>query len=210
MRTAVILANGTPPPRDLLRARANEADLFVCADGGANVAREAGLTPDAIVGDLDSATPATLKHFLGVPIVRDVSQERTDLEKAVAHVLERGPFEQIVILGASSGRLDHVLGHLSLLRRHQPGTSIVLEDAHGVAFLARAEAALDYAAGTVISCFAIGEPAEGVTTEGLRYPLVDRTLAMGAQDSISNVIETRPARIRIGRGELLVMVVREP
>ena len=35
---------------------------------------------------------------------------------------------------------------------------------------------------------AAGGPVEGVTTENLRYPLAGRTLRMGSQDSVSNVI----------------------
>jgi thiamine pyrophosphokinase len=60
----------------------------------------------------------------------------------------------------------------------------------------------------VVSFFAVGEPATGVTTSGLRYPLRDSRLELGAQDSVSNVVDAVPASITIGRGELLVIVNR--
>ncbi|HVP40265.1 MAG TPA: thiamine diphosphokinase [Candidatus Saccharimonadales bacterium] len=210
MRTAVILANGEPPPREALARAVGAAALFVCADGGANAARAFGLAPQAIVGDLDSALPETLAHFAAVPVVREPDTERTDLEKTLEYVLARGPFAEIAVFGATAGRLDHVLGHLSLLKRYLGRAPLVLEDAHGRAWLARGEVELDAPPGTTVSFFAVGAPAEGVTTEGLRYPLRGARLELGAQDSVSNVVERRPARIRVERGEILVLVVTAP
>jgi len=210
MPNAVILANGIPPSRETLERAIAGASLFVCADGGANVAREYGLAPHAIVGDLDSATAETLRHFAGVAVLRDEDTERTDTEKALEYALARGPFEEVAVLGASAGRLDHVLGHVSLLRRHADRARVVLEDDAARAWLARRATTLEEPAGTVVSFFAVGGPAEGVTTTHLRYPLHDRRLELGAQDSISNVVERSPARIEIARGELLIVVVRKP
>ena len=52
----LVVANGEPPSGDLLHRLAARADLVVAADGGAIVALNAGITPDAVVGDLDSVT----------------------------------------------------------------------------------------------------------------------------------------------------------
>lgn len=210
MPRAVVLANGMPPSADALRRAVAGAALFVCADGGANAAREFGLVPDAIVGDLDSISAESLAHFQGVPIVHVPEQERTDTEKAVEYALSRAPFEEVTLLGATAGRLDHVIGHLALLRRFEGRTRLVLEDEHARAFLARGDVRLDLPAGTIVSFFALSGPAEGVTTENLRYPLRNRTLVFGAQDSVSNVVDGTPAWIRIARGEVVVFAVTNP
>jgi thiamine pyrophosphokinase len=210
MPNAVILANGFPPSRETLRHAVARASLFVCADGGANVARQLGLAPHAIVGDLDSAAAEALRAFAGAEIVRDADPERTDTEKALRYALERGPFQEVTLLGASAGRIDHVLGHLSVLRRYSDRTRIVLEDDAARAWLARSAVTLDEPAGTVVSFFAVGTPAEGVTTTNLRYPLPGSRLELGAQDSISNVVDATPAHIEIARGEILVVVVKKP
>jgi len=214
MSRAVILAYGTPPARETL-ARALEGDAyFVCADGGANTARAMGLVPDAIIGDLDSADAATLAHFAAVPQIRDMDLERTDTEKSIDHLLARARYDEITLLGASAGRLDHVLGHLSLLRRYAGRATLVLEDDHARSWLAGGAAGgvvdLDVAPGTTVSFFAVGMPAEGVTTENFRYPLEGKRLELGVQDSVSNITTGRPARIRIARGDLLVSVVTRP
>jgi len=212
MRRAVILANGTPPSRTTLERAVATADLFVCADGGANEARAAGLTPEAVIGDLDSTTAQTLEAFraAGVRIVQNTDAERTDTEKAIEHVLARGPVDEIAIYGGTADRFDHVVGHLSLLHKYESRVRLVLEDDHASAWLAARDVTLDYPEGTVVSFFASSGLAAGVTTENLRYPLTDRTLRLGEQDSLSNVITTRPARIRIGSGHLVIIVLKRP
>ena len=164
--------------------------------------------PHAIVGDLDSVSPETLTSFGAIEVIHDTDTERTDTEKAIEWILARGPFDEIVILGAMAGRLDHVVGHLSLLNRFLGRTPIVLEDEHARAWLASGQVSITDPPGTVVSFYAVGEPATGVTTSGLRYALRDRRLELGSQDSVSNVVDVVPASITIGRGELLVIVNR--
>jgi len=210
MRNAVILANGTPPAPETLRRALARSELFLCADGGANAARVLGARPAAIVGDFDSVTPETLAHFTGVTLVRDQDVERPDSEKAVDYALSRAPFDEITLLGATSGRLDHVLGHIALLRRYSGRVRLVLEDDLGSAYVARGDVKLQGPRGTTVSFFAVGAPVEHVTTENLRFPLVDRTLELGVQDSLSNVIDAVPAWIRFKSGHLLVMETKAP
>ncbi|HEY7818012.1 MAG TPA: thiamine diphosphokinase, partial [Vicinamibacteria bacterium] len=178
------------------------------ADGGADTARRFGLTPQAIVGDIDSASAETLAHFRSVPLVRDTDEERTDTEKALDWVLRQGAFDRVTLLGATTGRLDHVLGHLSLLRRYRDRTHLTLEDDFIRAWMARDAATIEEPPGTVVSFFAVGEPVEGLTTENLRYPLRVRRLELGVQDSISNVVERSPARVTMTGGEILLIVVK--
>jgi thiamine pyrophosphokinase len=210
MRHAVVLANGTPPAADLLHRALARSALFLCADGGANAARGLGVRPAAIVGDFDSITPETLTHFADVPKIRDEDQNRTDTEKAIEYALAQGAFDEITLLGATSGRLDHVLGHIGLLRKYLARVRLVMESGDGRAYVASADVELHCPRGTVVSFFAVGSPVEGVTTANLRYPLQGRTLELGIQDSISNVVEATPAWIRFKRGHLLVIEITNP
>ena len=210
MRHAVILANGTPPTADLLHRAIARSTLFLCADGGANTARALGVRPAAIVGDFDSITPETLAHFAGVPQVTDKGEDHTDTEKAIEYAIAQGGFDEITLLGATSGRLDHVLGHVGLLRKYLGRVRLVMEDDGGRSYVADADIEFQCPRGTVVSFFAVGAPVQGVTTENFRYPLDHRTLDLGVQDSISNVVEKTPAWIRIGRGILLVVEVNNP
>jgi len=210
MPHAVILANGTPPSPSLLNQALAGATLFLCADGGANAARALGVKPAAIVGDFDSVTPETLAHFQGVPQIRDTDLERTDTEKAIDYAMAQGRFDTITLLGASAGRLDHVVGHLGLLRKYAGRARLVMEDEDARAYVATQDVTLDAPEGAVISFFAVGAPVEGLTTENLRYPLENKTLELGVQDSVSNVVDRAPAKIRFRGGHLLVIQAKRP
>ena len=50
----VILANGDYGDVDSCKWLLNEADIILCADGGANYAYAMGIIPAYIVGDMDS------------------------------------------------------------------------------------------------------------------------------------------------------------
>jgi len=163
----------------------------------------------AIVGDFDSITSETLAHFENVPQVRDLDQERTDTEKAIEYALAQGAFDEITLLGATSGRLDHVLGHVGLLRKYLGRVRLVMESDDGRSYVGDADIELQCPRGTVVSFFAVGSAVE-LTTQNLRYPLENRTLELGIQDSISNVVEKSPAWIRVKRGTLLVVEVSNP
>jgi thiamine pyrophosphokinase len=210
MRHAVILANGTPPSAETLQRAIAGSSLFICADGGANTARALGVRPAAIVGDFDSVTPETLAHFAGVTLVRDADQERPDSEKAIEYAFAQGPLDEITLLGAESGRLDHVLGHIGLLRKYLGRGRLVLESDEARAYMASRDVKITCPAGTVVSFFAVGAPVEGVTTANFKYSLENRTLELGIQDSLSNVVESTPAWIRFRRGTLLVVEVTKP
>ena len=116
-----VLASG--PYDDLPSALqwAPKAGKVVAADGGTALARELGLRPDLIVGDLDSSPPSLVEQFQaqGVEVRRydhDTKLE-TDTELALLAALEWQP-DTIVLLGALGGRLDHALANVLLLTRH--------------------------------------------------------------------------------------------
>jgi thiamine pyrophosphokinase len=210
MRQAVILANGAPPTHEALQRALERSALFICADGGANTACALSVRPAAIIGDFDSITPETVEHFSDVPQIRDQGEDRTDTEKAIEYVLSKGRFQEITLLGASSGRLDHEMEHVGLMRRYLHRVRIVVEWGFGRAYAASKDVKLDCRPGTVVSFFAIGAPVPGVTTMHLRYALQNRTLDLGFQDSISNVVDATPAWIRFKRGTLLVVETTIP
>jgi len=61
--------------------------------------------------------------------------------------------------------------------------------------------------GDVVTLLALRGNAEGVRTEGLRYPLAGETLPFGAARGLSNVVMSRPASVACDRGVLLVIEI---
>jgi thiamine pyrophosphokinase len=56
-----------------------------------------------------------------------------------------------------------------------------------------------------VTLLAIGGPARGIVTEGLRYPLRDEELAPGTTRGVSNELVGRSATVGLAAGTLLVV-----
>ena len=59
--------------------------------------------------------------------------------------------------------------------------------------------------GDLLTLLPVHGAAEGVTTEGLEYPLRDETLPPGTSRGVSNVFAASEARITVDRGCLLAI-----
>ncbi len=218
---ALILADGDAPTRVGLDAAwpgwDAEVDLVIAADGGARHATALGVAIDLWVGDGDSLGEDGIAALAaaGVPVERSrPDKDETDVELAVDAAVARGA-PGIVIVGALGGeRIDHGLANVALLARtdlaDRPAS---LLDARSRVSLVRgpgpggaiAHRALQGDHGSTISLLPFGGDAEGVTTVGLVYPLVDEPLELGSARGVSNVIDRPGASVSLRRGLLLVI-----
>jgi thiamine pyrophosphokinase len=55
----------------------------------------------------------------------------------------------------------------------------------------------------------VGGDVQGVTTQGLEYPLQDETLYLGATRGLSNVFLGETALVKLKEGILLCVVIRK-
>lgn len=202
--TTLLVCNGEAPSRDLMRRMMRRADRLVAADGGANAVRAAGLTPDLILGDLDSVTPATRRAFAKIPTIRIPSQDNTDLEKSLDHCAAEGD-TAMIIAGATGRRLDMTLANLSVCWHYLPDMDICFVGEDWYAVPITGERSFRAAAGTTVSLIPFG-PCSGVTLRGLRYPLVEGTFRTG-DVAVSNVVRGRTFTVTVRHGRLLVVVL---
>src|SRR4030042_640169 len=117
MPRAVIFANGNLPEPVKARKLLNADDLILCADGGLLHAREVGVTPRAVIGDMDSLSRDVLNELSqsDVPIQLFPSDKnKTDLELALEHAVEL-QVSEILIVAALGKRMDHSLSNIQLL-----------------------------------------------------------------------------------------------
>jgi len=212
---ALILADGDRPTRDELDATWPGWDstigLVVAADGGARLAGPLGVAIDRWVGDGDSLPAAALEELraAGIPVeLVAAEKDETDTELALRAALDAGATD-VVILGAFGGpRLDHALANASLLAHPSlAGRQAQLLDRGSRVRLLRAPAtlALDGRAGDLVSLIPFGVDANGVTTDGLRYPLRAETLVLGTARGVSNVRVGEHATVTVGDGAVLVV-----
>jgi thiamine pyrophosphokinase len=205
---AVIVAHGDVLPSD--RAVIGAQDYVVAADGGAFALERWKLLPHVIVGDMDSLGDAGVERMArkGIAVAKfSAAKDESDLELAVAQAIEAGATE-IVLLGALGGdRLDHETANLLLLA--DPGyDGVRLEARRGALRIRplRGEGSLSLAGpvGALVTLLPVNGDADGVTTEGLRFPLRDETLRFGRARGLSNEVASLPATITVRKGSLLV------
>ncbi|MBN1446529.1 MAG: thiamine diphosphokinase [Bacteroidetes bacterium] len=182
----LLICNGEMPRAPVLRHLAAGAQFIVCADGGANAARDAALLPDTVIGDFDSITRETRTAFEshGVELRYLQRQDDTDFEKALKLLVERRA-GHVVILGLTGKLLDHTLGNFSILLRYIPDLRFSMFDrdyrmdilTHGGRFRA--------APGDRVSVVPLRR-ASNVRYTGLRFPLDGVELAFGKLEGTCN------------------------
>jgi thiamine pyrophosphokinase len=210
---AVVLAGGDPVDRGALGAFAQEldgADLVVAADSGLHLAAALGLAVDVVVGDFDSAAPEAVEaaRSAGAVIERHpTAKDETDLDLALRAACDRGA-TRVVVLGLTGGRLDHFVANALLLASPR-FARVTVEAAAGAArlYALHGPGAVDVAgeAGDLVTLLAVGGPARGITTGGLRYALTADTLDAGSSRGVSNVMTGSSARVALEEGTLLVI-----
>jgi thiamine pyrophosphokinase len=202
----LIFANGDLTPGAWLNGYLQQATQLIGADGGTRHILQLGLTPDRVIGDLDSLDDKTvaLLRARGVAIERFAAEkDETDLELALQHAL-RTPDVPIVILGALGGRLDQTLANILLLAQPQlRGRRIILAAPHERAWLISGSTEIGGQAGDRVSLIPLGGAVHVVRTTGLAWPLVDETLPVGPTRGVSNRMTADLATVVVDRGSLL-------
>src|SRR5581483_1018832 len=156
------------------------SDLRIAANGGARNARLfLQRAPHVVIGDMDSLddeTRAWLEtsrcEFLRHPLAKDES----DLELALNLAQTRGA-DEITILGAYGGRIDHFIANVMLLARTP---NVRLADTVSEMWISEGQATLHGSPGDIVSLMPLDERVEGIITENLEYPLRAETLPRGS------------------------------
>lgn len=200
---ALIVSGGTPPTKKLLETEINIADIVIGADSGGHTIIGYGLTPDIVLGDLDSFHYTNHK---GIKTLRIVEQETNDLEKALAYALEQGA-THCVVLGTLGKRIDHTFKNLSVLMQfHSKFKSLVFRDEYGDTFLIESPYTLDVKVGTILSFIPLSGKITGITTTGVEYPLTNETLEIGVRDGTSNTATEPTVHVKFDGGNMALFV----
>ena len=202
----IIFANGDLPDLEKSRALLHDDDFIVAADGGTRHALALGLTPNVIVGDLDSLPsnfePST---FNGEIVLYPKDKNETDLELAIQHALTLDPRE-IIILAALGGRLDQTLGNIALISDLRPLTfDLRLDDGLEEVFFCSEHSQVHGASGDTVSLIPWQGEVTGIVTQGLRWALQNETLYPHKTRGISNEMTGKAATVQIKSGLLLIV-----
>lgn len=208
----VIFAGGTIQAGKAVDEALAGADMVIAADSGAEAAMRYGLIPAFVVGDFDSLDQQTLEKLrsMGSQIsqIRTVAVEKdeTDTELAVQIAVEQGATE-VTLLGALGGsRFDHTMANVLLLAGFESLPMRIVDGASaGWLLKGPGTGVIEGERGDLLSLLPLTENAEGVSTQGLHYPLRGETLHFGKPRGVSNVLTEARAEVTLERGLLLVI-----
>mgnify|MGYP000949320404 CR=1 FL=1 len=202
----IIFANGELPNPDKASALIQSTDFIICADGGTRHALTLNLIPNLLIGDMDSLpSNFQISTFDGEVVLYPKDKNETDLELAINHAITLKP-DEIIIIAALGGRMDHTLANISLLINFQhPTFNLKLSDGVEEIFLCKDQVEVKGRSGDIVSLIPWGGNVEGVTTENLKWKLNNETLFSDKTRGISNEMISDIAKISITKGLLLVV-----
>lgn len=218
MRKGLIVTGGK---LDLAFARSffdhHKFDKVIAVDAGLNAVDALGLIPDYIVGDLDSIDPALADRYRKIPyIVWEVhkpEKNETDTELARSRAVALG-CEEIVFLGATGGRIDHLIGNIhALYDCMQRGIRAqIIDEQNAICLLDEGRRfRRSELWGKYVSFLPYTEEVRGITLKGFRYPLTDKTIRRGEEVGlcISNELAEESAELSFTEGILICVESRD-
>jgi len=207
MKKCIILANGKPPRKSLfIFFQKNEFDTLLCADGGADSALRLGLTPDYIIGDLDSISKETIKKFRNTSkILQYKRQNDTDVEKCLKFAI-KNKFDEALLIGVTGNRLDHTICNLGIVLKFFSKIKLSLLAENSYLKPYTGDVQLKTQEGEIISLYGFDKKTK-ITSKGLKYPLKNISLPFGENESTSNVSTSNSIQLRIRKG--IIFIIRD-
>ncbi len=180
---------------------------IIAADGGMAHAEALGVLPELWLGDFDSSDEALIMRYADIPRqAHPVAKNATDGELAVDEAVRLGATE-LLLAGGFGGQADHAFAHMMLLlglKAH--GMPVMLSSGHEEAWpLLDDSIEIDVPPGSRLSILPVTD-LDRITIEGVRWPLSDRNVMLGSTLTLSNEVETPPAKVSVVAGKAIVLV----
>lgn len=203
---ALIIANGASCSFELLGQLLEWSPIVVVLDNAIERVLQLDIKVDVLLGDFDGDFNPEIYKEKQYPleIVHTPNQDKTDLEKALDYLIEKG-HQAVNIVWATGKRADHTITNITNIIRYRNKLKIVILDDHSKIFLLPHKFEKWYTTSTPISLIPIGK-VSGITTQNLFYPLQNEELTMGYRTGSSNhVIKDGIVSITHQEGDLLLM-----
>ena len=203
---ALIIANGASCSFDLLGQLLEWSPIVVVLDNAIDRVLQLDIKVDVLLGDFDNNFDPEIYKEKQYPleIVHMPNQDKTDLEKALDYLIEKG-HKAVNIVWATGKRADHTLTNITNIVSYRNKIKIVMLDDHSKIFLLPNKFEKWYTANTPISLIPVGK-VTGITSQNLFYPLQNDELTLGYRSGNSNhVSQDGIVSITHETGDLLLM-----
>lgn len=204
---AVIITGGSIQNYPAIKQYVQPNDYIICADSGYDHAVKMEITPNLLVGDMDSIhADLPTENIRIFPAKKD----DTDTEIAISAALEQG-CDDILILGGIGSRMDHTLANILFLKQlhDQKISAKIVNENNEIRLMGSQEnITLQGHPGDLLSLIPITD-CIGITNKGFEYPLIQEDLPLGTTRGVSNVFLSDTGSISLQNGLLLVMRCRD-
>jgi len=176
---AILVGNGAC---DLMQLSKSPKGKVIAVDGGLRHVLKAGLTPNAVIGDMDSIDLSDLQVAgRNVVVYKSDDQDTTDFEKALL------TFSAPVCLayGFLGLRVDHILAAMTVLARYADTHKIILVGADDLVHVTTQPFAMALAVGARLSVWPVGS-VRFSGSSGLVWPLDGLMFSPDGQVATSN------------------------
>jgi len=114
----LLFTGGERPDMGVASRFFRDFDLVVAADSGLDSALAAGITPDLVIGDMDSLERKDLLDTMPPDRVErwPADKDLTDTEIALSAMEKRG-IGEVTLVGGTGGRLDHLFAVIEIFNR---------------------------------------------------------------------------------------------
>ncbi len=171
--------------------------LVIAADAGADRLLKYNITPDVIIGDLDSVSDKTITR-LEEWTISNKNVQKTDLEKAVDHAFEKRA-EGVIVIGWSGGRIDHTLAALGIVF----DSRVKLIDDKFTIHCVDESKTIEGPENTIFSLIAM--PEARISVEGARWNLQHEKLRIGGRGIHNEIGASGKVTIECHSGNLLLI-----
>lgn len=178
-------------------------DMVIAGDGGFRHLRDRGIRVDFAIGDFDS-----LGYRPGIPEVTVLKPEKdnTDMMAAVEEGVRRG-YREFKLYGGTGGRISHTMANIQMMAE-MAGRGLKVEMVgFGCRFwvIRNGEICFPPSYTGYLSVFCLGDAAEGVTEEGLKYSLENYRMVKENPVGVSNEFAGISSRVSVRKGTLLLI-----
>lgn len=206
MSKVLIVANGEWPKQFDVET-VGTYRVVVALDGAANRLIGSNMTPDVLLGDLDSVSESVLEQCkaTSVTIVHTPDQQRSDISKGLDWVQRTYPDSDVDIIGVEIGRYDHHLAAYSALFECNSDATILL-DGWQARRVSQTPTTIETEPHSIISLIPFGDVA-GATIRGCQFSLDNEPLTTGTR-GISNIATGHSITVSVDSGDLLLLIMR--
>ncbi len=204
LKNRCVIIGGGDCTAELLKANITENDYIICADSGYDIANEANIIPDLLIGDFDSikSVPENIDKIT-LPVEKDVTDSVAAFNEGRKH-----GFKSFVLFGGTGGRFEHTFANISLMANASKSGNcfLIIDNEHIFRSITNSSIKIEKKENQQISVFAYGNKAFGVTEKGFHYPLNDYTLDPfdGALGTSNDIIDDY-GEISVKNGTIIIV-----